>query len=113
MKIHEKYVLFGTGWSTGLMRRGSYNLYYATADKLTGPYSERKFVGRFLGHGTPFQDEEGKWWCTAFYNANIPPICNSGIQTKDLSGTAQTINQRGLTIVPLEIKILENGKIIY
>ena len=48
-------MLFGTGWSTGQMRRGSYNLYYATADKITGPYSERKFAGRFLGHGTPFK----------------------------------------------------------
>ena len=59
---------------TGKMRRGSYNLYYATADQIGGPYSERKFVGRFLGHGTPFQDHEGRWWCTAFFNANIPPL---------------------------------------
>ncbi|MCB1092022.1 MAG: sulfatase-like hydrolase/transferase, partial [Verrucomicrobiae bacterium] len=73
LKMHDKYVLFGTGWSTGQMRRGSYNLYYATADAISGPYCERKFAGRFLGHGTPFQDREGRWWCTAFYNANVPP----------------------------------------
>tara|TARA_R110002050_G_scaffold92809_5_gene194136 strand:+ start:15861 stop:16976 length:1116 start_codon:yes stop_codon:yes gene_type:complete len=105
-KIHGKYVLFGTGWSTGIMRKGSYNLYYATADKITGPYSERKFVGRFLGHGTPFQDEEGKWWCTAFFNANVPPLSAQSIQTRDLSKTAQTINEQGVTLVPLEVKLV-------
>lgn len=110
-KIHGKYVLFGTGWSTGDMRSGSYNLYYATADKITGPYSERKFAGRFLGHGTPFQDPAGKWWCTAFFNANVPPVDRVGIQTRDLSGTAQTINERGTTIVPLDVRFLEGGEL--
>lgn len=104
MKIEGKYVLFGTGWSTNQMRRGSYNLYYATADNIAGPYSQRKFVGRFLGHGTPFQDDEGRWWCTAFYNANVPPLPREGIGDVDLSTTAQTINQRGTTIVPLEVR---------
>jgi hypothetical protein len=108
-KIHGQYVLFGTGWSTGLGRRGSYNLYYATADTISGPYSERKFAGRFLGHGTPFQDHAGRWWCTAFYNANVPPLSPEDIQTHDLSATAQTINQRGTTLVPLEVKLLDTG----
>jgi xylan 1,4-beta-xylosidase len=110
-KIHGKYVLFGTGWSTGLMRRGSYNLYYAVADKITGPYGERKFAGRFLGHGTPFQDREGRWWCTAFYNANVPPLSREGIRGKDLRDTAQTINERGTTLVPLEVRMLQNGEL--
>jgi len=110
-KIQGKYVLFGTGWSTGKMRKGSYNLYYATADKITGPYSERKFVGRFLGHGTPFQDNAGKWWCTAFYNGNVPPVSKVGIQNKDLSSTAQTINEQGVTLVPLEVRT-KNGDLI-
>jgi len=110
-KIHGQYVLFGTGWSTGKMRQGSYNLYYATADRLTGPYSERKFAGRFLGHGTPFQDRRGRWWCTAFYNANVPPIPRDGVETRDLSATAYTINQRGTTLVPLEVTLLQNGEL--
>lgn len=110
-KIHGKYVLFGTGWSTGKMRRGSYNLYYAVADKITGPYSERKFAGRFLGHGTPFQDRQGRWWCTAFYNANVPPVSRDGIQQRDLGETAQTINQRGTTLVPLDVRMLKNGEL--
>jgi arylsulfatase len=111
MKIEGKYVLFGTGWSTHMGRRGSYNLYYATADKITGPYSERKFAGRFLGHGTPFQDNDGRWWCTAFYNGNVPPVSRVGIQDRDLSETAQTINQRGTTLVPLEVKLKKNGEL--
>lgn len=111
-KIHGKYVLFGTGWSTGVMRKGSYNLYYATADNIEGPYSERKFVGRFLGHGTPFQDEVGKWWCTAFFNANVPPLAKKDIQSRDLSQNAQTINEQGVTLVPLDVKMVNNELII-
>lgn len=110
-KIGDKYVLFGTGWSTGQMRRGSYNLYYATADNITGPYSERKFAGRFLGHGTPFRAKDGKWWCTAFFNANVPPIGNENVATRDLSETAHSLNEQGTTIVPLEVRILDDGQI--
>ena len=110
-RIGNKYVLFGTGWSTGQMRRGSYNLYYATADNIKGPYSERKFAGRFLGHGTPFQDDEGRWWCTAFYNANMPPLSTDGIQGRDLSNTAYTINQQGVTIVPLDVSVSGDGEV--
>ena len=103
-KVHGRYILFGTGWSTGKGRKGSYNLYYATADKVTGPYGERKFAGRFLGHGTPFRDDAGKWWCTAFFNANVPPVSREGIRLRDLSQDAQTINDQGVTLVPLEIE---------
>jgi hypothetical protein len=92
------------------MRKGSYNLYYAVADRITGPYSERNFAGRFLGHGTPFQDKRNRWWCTAFYNANVPPIPDAGIQARDLSADAQTINQQGLTLVPLDVS-LEKGSL--
>ncbi len=109
-KIGDKYVHFGTAWSTDQMRKGSYNLYYCVADHPLGPYGPRQFAGRFLGHGTPFQDKEGRWWCTAFFNGNVPPLDDQGIQTRDLSETAQTINQKGTTIVPLEVKILENGE---
>lgn len=108
-KIGDKYVLFGTGWSTGQMRKGTYNLYYAVADKITGPYGRRRFVGRFLGHGTPFQDAQGRWWCTAFYNANVPPVDSSDIATRDLGGNAHTINQQGVTIVPLDVRVADDG----
>ena len=112
MKIEGKYVLFGTGWSTGIGRRGTYNLYYATADKITGPYSERKFVGRFLGHGTPFKTKDGNWWCTAFYNGNVPPLNKEGIEDKNLIFTAASINQRGTTIVPLHLYTNTDGELI-
>lgn len=111
MKIGRKYVFFGTGWSTDEGRKGTYNLYYCTADDIHGPYTERRFVGRFLGHGTPFQDREGRWWCTAFFNGNVPPLKADGIQTKDLGETAQTINQLGTTIVPLDVRILPDGDV--
>lgn len=110
-KIGKKYVHFGTAWSTDQGRKGSYNLYYCTSDNITGPYSERRFVGRFLGHGTPFMDKDGKWWCTAFFNGNVPPLPKKGIQTKDLSETAQTINEQGTAIVPLEVKIQKDGDV--
>jgi len=110
-KIGSKYIHFGTAWSTDRGRKGSYNLYYCTADKITGPYGPRKFVGRFLGHGTPFQTRDGKWWCTAFYNAGIAPLPREGIETRDLGEKAQTINQRGTMIVPLEVKIQKDGDI--
>ena len=110
-KIGDKYVHFGTAWSTDQGRKGSYNLYYCTADKITGPYGPRRFAGRFLGHGTPFQDRDGKWWCTAFFNANVPPLDRKGIETRDLSEDAQTINEQGVTIVPLDVRVLDNGDV--
>lgn len=111
-KIDGKYVLFGTGWSTGEMRKGSYNLYYATADKIDGPYSERKFAGRFLGHGTPFKTHDGNWWCTAFFNGNVPPVEANGVESVDLSATAHSLNEQGTTIVPLDVKVVDGEVII-
>jgi hypothetical protein len=111
IKVGGKYVHMGTAWSTDQGRKGSYNLYYCVADKITGPYGPRKFAGRFLGHGTPFQDRDGKWWCTAFFNANVPPLPREGIEKRDLSDNAQTINEQGVTIVPLDVKILDDGNV--
>ncbi len=111
IKFEGKYVLFGTAWSTDIMRKGTYNLYYTTADRIEGPYGPRRFAGRFLGHGTPFRDKEGRWWCTAFYNANVPPLGGEEAQTKDLSDNAYTINRQGLTLVPLEIT-MQDGDVV-
>lgn len=111
IKVGDKYVHLGTAWSTDQGRKGSYNLYYSVADKITGPYGPRKFAGRFLGHGTPFQDREGKWWCTAFFNANVPPESPEGIRNRDLGDNARTINEQGVTIVPLDVRMLDNGEV--
>lgn len=110
-KISDKYVHLGTGWSTDQMRKGTYNLYYCTADNILGPYGKRQFAGRFLGHGTTFQDKEGRWWCTAFYNANVPPISVTAAQHPSVGDTANTINQQGVTIVPLDVRVLDDGEI--
>ena len=110
-KIGSTYVHFGTAWSTDQGRKGTYNLYYCTADKITGPYGPRKFAGRFLGHGTPFQDKQGRWWCTAFYNANVPPLTREQIKTKPMGDNAYTINPQGVTIVPLDVRILGDGDV--
>ncbi|MCA8987074.1 MAG: sulfatase-like hydrolase/transferase [Planctomycetaceae bacterium] len=111
IKVGDKYVHLGTAWSTDEGRKGSYNLYYCVADQITGPYGPRQFAGRFLGHGTPFQDRDGNWWCTAFFNGNVPPLPSEGIENRDLSENAQTINEQGVTIVPLEVKLLDNGEV--
>lgn len=109
IKVGDQYVHLGTAWSTDQLRKGSYNLYYCVSRRIDGPYGPRRFAGRFLGHGTPFQTRDGKWWCTAFFNADVPPLPQAGIESRDLSGTAQTINQRGTTIVPLEVGLDATG----
>ena len=68
-------------------------------------------LGVFLGHGTPFQDKAGRWWCTAFYNANVPPLNRDQLRTADMSDNAYTINPQGVTLVPLDVKLLEDGAV--
>lgn len=111
MKVGGKYVHLGTAWSTDRGRKGSYNLYYCVADTITGPYGPRRFAGRFLGHGTPFQTKDGRWWCTAFFNANVPPESRVGIENRDIGDDARTINEQGVTIVPLDVQVLDNGDV--
>jgi len=111
IKVGGKYVHLGTAWSTDSGRKGSYNLYYCVADKITGPYGPRKFAGRFLGHGTPFQTKDGKWWFTAFFNGNAPPEPREGIETRDIGDNARTINEQGVTIVPLDVRMLDSGEV--
>jgi len=110
-KIGSKYVMFGTGWSTDNMRRGTYNLYYCVADQVTGPYGPRQFAGRYLGHGNLFQDKKGRWWCTAFYNADHPTLTPEEAATTDMSNSAYTINKGGLTLVPMEV-YEKNGQVV-
>lgn len=111
-KIGGKYVHFGTAWSTDVGRKGTYNLYYCLSDRPTGQFGPRRFAGRFLGHGTPFCDKEGRWWCTAFYNANVPPLTREEARSKDLSGDAFTINVQGTTLVPLEVRVSDGDVFI-
>ncbi len=103
IKVGGKYVWFGTAWSSDTMRDGTYNLYYATSDKLTGPYSERKFAGCCLGHGTVFKDKEGMWWCAAFRN---------GSATLSGNNKALSINKGGLTLVPMSIEVKDGDVVV-
>lgn len=108
IKFGDKYIWFGTAWSKDELRKGTYNLYYATADQIEGPYSKRKFAGRCLGHGTVFKDKKGQWWCTAFLNGDYksPSEVNKGIDPM----IATSMNKQGLTLVPLSI-VMINGDI--
>lgn len=112
IKVGDKYVLLGTAWSTDIMRVGTYNQYYCTADKPTGPYGPRKFAGRYLGHGTLFKDKQGRWWCTAFYNADSPLAMPEEVKLKKLDDVAYTINKQGLTIAPIDIQIVDGDVVI-
>ena len=113
IKFKEKYVLFATGWSTDKMRKGTYNLYYTVADNIKGPYGPRKFAGRYLGHGTLFQDKKGRWWSTAFWNANVPTLSREEAKEKDLSDNAYTIVKQGLTLVPMVIEMVDGDVEVY
>ncbi|KMT66624.1 hypothetical protein XM47_02775 [Catenovulum maritimum] len=110
--ILGKYVIFGTAWSTDKMRHGTYNMYYATADNLHGPYGERQFLGRFLGHGTPFKDKQGQWWVTAFKNGEVythEEIASRKIQ----DDKAYTPMSSGFMLVPIEPKLDVQGKFYF
>jgi xylan 1,4-beta-xylosidase len=82
---------------------------YKSEPIVIGPKPSQGF--KKMGHGTPFRYKNGQWWCTAFFNANVPPLSKEGIQERDLSETAQTINQQGVTLVPIEMKILDDGDV--
>ena len=109
-KIGATYVLFGTAWSTDKPDQGTYNLYYCTSDRLEGPYGPRQFAGRFCGHGTPFQDTQGRWWTTAFPNGTHESNATKG-QQLCAEKKAWTINPNGLTLVPLEVKLSPTGEL--
>jgi len=47
----------------------------------------------------------------AFFNPNRPPLPREGIETRDLGDIAQTINEQGVTIVPLDVRVLDDGAI--
>ncbi|RDV29370.1 beta-xylosidase [Alteromonas aestuariivivens] len=107
-----KYIMLGTAWSTDSMRKGSYNLYYTTADNIQGPYGKRQWLGRFLGHGTPFKDKNGNWWMTAFLNGKY--ISHESLTAlENQHDNAYTINPQGTTLVPFELSTDPDGNIVF
>ncbi|MGK0188145.1 MAG: arylsulfatase A-like enzyme [Verrucomicrobiales bacterium] len=110
-RIGSRYVLFGTAWSSDNPDMGTYNLYYCTSDKITGPYGPRQFAGRFCGHGTPFKDKQGRWWSTAFQNGQFESDLRKGQQLCD-AGKPWTLNPQGLTLVPLDVQSTSGGDVV-
>lgn len=76
--------------------RYSYDCIIATADNVYGPYSERYNAITGGGHNNLFQDKNGKWWATIFFNPR-------GAQASEYVQTCRP------GIVPMEYK---NGKFI-
>lgn len=64
-KIGNKYLLIASG-RYGYESSDTYDLYYCVADSLHGPYGPRRMAVKNAGHGNLFQDNNGRWWCTAF-----------------------------------------------
>ena len=72
IKYKGKYILTASDHTGD--HNGTYNLMYAVADKVTGPYSERRFAAGHAGHGTIFKGTDGKLYCTIFGSDNNSPI---------------------------------------
>jgi len=57
--------------------------------------------------GTPFQDKQGRWWCTAFSNGvYVSPehVAKKGTDPN----RAETINKQGLTLIPLDVRVKDS-----
>lgn len=85
VKQNGKYVLLQTVWSLknndgsytycniekkkgNELIRHSYDVVISTSDNIYGPYSERIPAIVEGGHNNLFQDTEGQWWSTLFFN---------------------------------------------
>ncbi len=112
MKIGNKYVWFATGWSRKELQQGTYNLYYATADNVEGPYGDRHFAGRCLGHGTVFQDYKGNWWCTAFSNGTYVDPTEIDVTVPVDATSSFSMNSSGATLVPMSVEIVDDDIVI-
>ena len=42
---------------------------------------------------------------------NVPPLPREGIEKRDIGDNAQTINEQGVTIVPLDVRMLDRGEV--
>ncbi|OJV37653.1 MAG: glycosyl hydrolase family 43 [Bacteroidales bacterium 36-12] len=73
--------------------RYSYDCIIASSDNVYGPYSKRYNAITGGGHNNLFQDKEGKWWATMFFNprgaqaAEYQQTCRPGlVQMKYVKG---------------------------
>lgn len=72
IKYKGKYILTASDHSGD--HNGTYDLMYAVADKVTGPYSSRRFAAGHAGHATIFKGADGKLYCTIFGSDSHSPI---------------------------------------
>jgi xylan 1,4-beta-xylosidase len=74
IKYKDKYILTASDHTGD--HNGTYDLMYAIADKVEGPYSERRFAAGHAGHATIFHGTDGKLYATVFGSDTNSPIHN-------------------------------------
>jgi len=72
IKYKGKYILTASDHSGD--HNGTYDLMYAIADRVEGPYSARRFAAGHAGHATVFKGTDEKLYCTVFGSDSNCPI---------------------------------------
>ncbi|GAB3576728.1 glycoside hydrolase family protein [Hymenobacter daeguensis] len=73
-KVNGKYIMAGAEWNGPLRTEGTYDMMYAVADNIYGPYSARQVGVPHGGHGTVFMGRNGEWYSTFFGNDRTAPF---------------------------------------
>ncbi|NQX67559.1 family 43 glycosylhydrolase [Paenibacillus alba] len=74
VKYKGKYILGAAEWNGDKRVDGTYDLMYAVADDLYGPYTPRRLAVPHGGHGTMFIDHNGNLMSTFFGNDRTAPF---------------------------------------
>ncbi|TDF89795.1 family 43 glycosylhydrolase [Paenibacillus piri] len=74
VKYKGKYILGAAEWNGDKRVDGTYDLMYAVADDLYGPYTPRRLAVPHGGHGTMFIDNDGRLRSTFFGNDRTAPF---------------------------------------
>lgn len=74
MKVGGTYILCGADWNGPLRREGTYDMMFATAQDIRGPYTAAQLGVPHAGHGTVFQAKDGSWYTTMFGNDTTAPF---------------------------------------
>ncbi|NOU72497.1 family 43 glycosylhydrolase [Paenibacillus sp. LMG 31458] len=74
VKYKGKYILGAAEWNGDKRVDGTYDLMYAVAEDLYGPYTPRRLAVPHGGHGTMFIDKDGRLMSTFFGNDRTAPF---------------------------------------
>lgn len=74
VKYKGKYILGAAEWNGDKRVDGTYDLMYAVAENIYGPYTPRRVGVPHGGHGTMFIDRDGRLWSTFFGNDRTAPF---------------------------------------